>query len=43
MENGQILERGTHEKLISLGRRYSAMYALQSAIGNGNKRLGVRS
>lgn len=43
MEGGQILEKGTHRELIHLSGRYAAMYALQSAVGNGNKKLGVRS
>jgi ATP-binding cassette subfamily B protein len=43
MENGQILEKGTHRELMRLSRRYAAMYALQSAVGNGNQKLGVRS
>ena len=43
MEKGQILERGTHRELIRLSGRYAAMYALQSAVGNENKELGVRS
>jgi len=43
IENGQILERGTHWDLIHLSGRYAAMYALQSAVGNENKKLGVKS
>ncbi|MEB3220134.1 MAG: ABC transporter ATP-binding protein [Nostocales cyanobacterium 94392] len=43
IEGGQILERGTHNQLIRLSGRYAAMYALQSAVGNGNTELGVRS
>lgn len=33
IENGQILERGTHEELLCLGQRYAALYQMQSAIG----------
>ena len=43
IENGQILERGTHWDLMHLSGRYAAMYALQSAVENGNKKLGVKS
>ena len=43
LENGQILERGTHWDLMHLSGRYAAMYALQSAVGNENKKLGVKS
>ena len=31
MEEGRILERGTHEALLAAGGRYSAMWARQSA------------
>ncbi|MEM9923627.1 MAG: ABC transporter ATP-binding protein [Cyanobacteria bacterium P01_D01_bin.50] len=41
MEGGQILEKGTHTQLIRLNGRYAAMYALQSAIGNGHRALGI--
>ncbi|MDY6900027.1 MAG: ABC transporter ATP-binding protein [Cyanobacteriota bacterium] len=41
MENGQIIERGTHQELIRLSGRYAAMYALQSAVGN--EEMKVRS
>ena len=32
VENGTILERGTHSELMSIGQRYAALYQLQSAI-----------
>jgi ATP-binding cassette, subfamily B, bacterial len=32
LENGQLLERGTHQELMRLGSRYAAMYAIESAI-----------
>ncbi|WP_421657688.1 ABC transporter ATP-binding protein [Leptothermofonsia sp. ETS-13] len=32
IEAGQVLERGTHSELISLGGRYAALYAIQSAL-----------
>jgi ATP-binding cassette subfamily B protein len=31
MEAGQIIERGTHAELLSLGQRYAAMWALQQS------------
>ncbi|NJN10125.1 MAG: ABC transporter ATP-binding protein [Richelia sp. RM1_1_1] len=43
IEGGKILEQGTHNQLIRLNGRYAAMYALQSAVGNGSEELGVRS
>ena len=43
MESGQILEKGTHRELMRLSGRYAAMYALQSAVSNGNKKLGARN
>jgi ATP-binding cassette subfamily B protein len=32
IEQGQILEQGTHHQLLTLGGRYAAMYALQSSL-----------
>lgn len=32
VENGTILERGTHSELLQLGKRYAALYLLQSAV-----------
>lgn len=32
IENGQVLERGTHTQLMHLGKHYAALYQLQSAI-----------
>ncbi|QMS92128.1 ABC transporter ATP-binding protein [Nostoc edaphicum CCNP1411] len=34
IENGQILEQGTHKELLRLGGHYSAMYALKSAVNS---------
>jgi ATP-binding cassette subfamily B protein len=34
IEQGKILEQGTHKELLHLGQRYAALYQLQSAIGN---------
>ncbi|MEH2035730.1 ABC transporter ATP-binding protein [Nostoc sp.] len=36
IEDGQILEQGTHQELLHLSGRYSAMYALKSA-GNSHE------
>ncbi len=30
LEDGRIVERGTHDNLVALGGRYAALYALQS-------------
>jgi ATP-binding cassette subfamily B protein len=35
LENGQLLEQGTHRQLLTLGGRYAALYALQSSVGGG--------
>ena len=35
VEDGQILERGTHEQLMCLGGRYNALYQLQNAVNQG--------
>ncbi|MGF1588046.1 MAG: ABC transporter ATP-binding protein [Pleurocapsa sp.] len=32
IENGTILEQGTHSELIKLGKRYAALYQLQSTV-----------
>ena len=32
VKNGTILERGTHSELMQLGKRYAALYLLQSAV-----------
>jgi ATP-binding cassette, subfamily B, bacterial len=34
IEDGQILEQGTHKELLRLGGHYSAMYALKSAVNS---------
>lgn len=33
LENGQIIEQGSHSELMNQHARYAAMYALESAIG----------
>lgn len=35
VEDGQILERGTHKQLMCLGGRYTALYQLQNAVNRG--------
>lgn len=32
IENGKLLEQGTHSELITLGKRYAALYQLQNAV-----------
>jgi ATP-binding cassette, subfamily B, bacterial len=40
LEQGRILEQGTHADLMHLGQRYAALYQIQSAIeGSGSNRL----
>jgi ATP-binding cassette subfamily B protein len=39
MEGGRVLERGTHEELVSAEGRYAAMYRLQTAARKGNSEL----
>ncbi len=34
IEQGQILEQGTHAQLMRLGQRYAALYQIQSALSN---------
>ena len=34
IEQGQILEQGTHAQLMHLGQRYAALYQIQSALSN---------
>jgi ATP-binding cassette subfamily B protein len=36
MEDGRIIERGSHEALLALGGRYASMWALQRS-GHGNQ------
>ena len=35
LEQGRILEQGTHAELMRLGQRYAALYQIQSAINEG--------
>lgn len=35
IEQGRLLERGTHTELLRLGQRYAALYRMQAAIGSG--------
>ncbi|MGV0104277.1 Protein tyrosine phosphatase [Nostoc sp. DSM 114160] len=42
IEDGQILEQGTHQELLRLGGHYSAMYALKSA-GNSHESHHVKT
>lgn len=35
IEQGRLLERGTHTELLRLGQRYAALYRMQAAIGVG--------
>ncbi|MGG6269335.1 ABC transporter ATP-binding protein [Leptolyngbya sp. AN03gr2] len=42
IEEGAIVEQGTHDELMKLGGRYAAMYALQTAIDtNSSQTVGV--
>lgn len=34
IEDGKILERGTHSQLIRLGKRYATLYQLQATVGD---------
>jgi ATP-binding cassette subfamily B protein len=34
IEDGKILERGTHSELIRLGKRYATLYQLQATVGD---------
>ncbi|MBD2678346.1 MULTISPECIES: ABC transporter ATP-binding protein [Nostoc] len=36
IENGQILEQGTHKQLLHSGGRYAAMYACEMGVGSGD-------
>ncbi len=40
LEQGRILEQGTHAELMRLGQRYAALYQIQSAI-EGSSRQGL--
>lgn len=40
VENGSILERGTHTELMHLGGRYATLYRLQNIVENGNFKEG---
>jgi ABC-type multidrug transport system fused ATPase/permease subunit len=31
MANGEIIEQGTHQELLQLGRRYARLFTLQAA------------
>jgi len=39
IENGQILEQGTHKQLLHLRGRYAAMYACEMGVGTGDTSL----
>ncbi|MGF1568665.1 MAG: ABC transporter ATP-binding protein [Nodosilinea sp.] len=36
VEQGRILEQGTHSELMHLGQRYAALYQIQTALSNAN-------
>lgn len=40
VENGSILESGTHSELMSLGDRYASLYGLQNSTKNGSFHKG---
>ena len=44
IENGRIVERGTHDELLALGGRYRALYDLQVMSGEsaGSGAAGAR-
>ncbi|MUG96378.1 ATP-binding cassette domain-containing protein [Scytonema sp. UIC 10036] len=40
IENGSLLESGTHSELIALGARYASLYRLENISNNGSCRKG---
>ncbi|RMF69285.1 MAG: ABC transporter ATP-binding protein [Cyanobacteria bacterium J069] len=42
LEQGRILEQGTHAELMRLGQRYAALYQIQSAIEGANQQDSPR-
>jgi ATP-binding cassette, subfamily B, bacterial len=40
VENGSILESGTHSELMNLGDRYASLYGLQNSTNNGSFHKG---
>ncbi|GAB1540066.1 ABC transporter ATP-binding protein [Scytonema sp. NUACC21] len=41
VEDGRILESGTHHELMNLGNRYATLYQLQNILNNGSSRKGL--
>ena len=35
LDEGRIVERGAHDRLVALGGRYAALYALQTRTSEG--------
>jgi ATP-binding cassette subfamily B protein len=41
IENGRIVERGSHDALLALGGRYRELYDLQMEFGDDDPSLGA--
>lgn len=43
LENGQIVERGTHQELIRQESNYAALYQLQNAVESGESKYAIHT